>query len=369
MNTISMRQLMSLLFIALFPLAAELVPSLRGAGAALWLAPLLALPVVLLLLRRGFSGEETGARCDLGEALPRLVGKTGGRLLCLLYLLWAIALLAFGVARAALRLRVAEGEPLLFALPVLALAVWMACKSLPAAARAGEIFARMLALAALAVLLMALPHVELGEVLLWRHAELLAVPQAALQILGLGAVGLFSLFFLGNVTRRPADRRVCQQKCLILSLVTAGLVLLLFGCFGASLCERMARPFLQLVAALGVPGAFQRLEALFSALWLLGDLGFFLLLLLAIRRLWVGVLGGKARAWHSSMIAAVAFLLGALLLRQTALLQALCEGALGGLSLGFGVLLLLLFFATKRQRARAAVVSTEKTFEKDENKC
>lgn len=51
---ISMRQMMTLLFIALFSLGAEIIPGMTGAGAAGWLAPILAMIPLLLFLYFGF---------------------------------------------------------------------------------------------------------------------------------------------------------------------------------------------------------------------------------------------------------------------------------------------------------------------------
>ena len=55
------------------------------------------------------------------------------------------------------------------------------------------------------------------------------------------------------------------------------------GQFGPELCVRLKEPFLQLVAGIGVRGAFQRLEAVAAALWVLADLTLTGLLLFACR--------------------------------------------------------------------------------------
>lgn len=360
MKTISMRQLMSLLLVAIFPLGAELLPGLKQAGAALWLLPLLLLPLACLLLFLAFRESDTQPRHDLGQDLPVLVGKMGTRIIALLYLAWAVALLSFGVARCALRLGVAEGSPLLFAAPVLGLALWMSCGSLASAARAGGIFYRILVVGVVAVFLMAVPHLEMGEVLLWRHDVLRALPRTGLEMLGLFGVALFALFFSGSVTRRPGDRACCLRKICLLAFSTAGVLLVLFGTFGAPLVGQMARPFLQMVASLGVSGAVQRLEALFSALWMLGDLAFFIVLLVAAKHLWGCVGGGAPSPRPAVVVAVLGFAGGILLMGQPQWLRLIYEGLFGQVSLGFGALLLLLFFAVKWKRASIEKARGEK---------
>ena len=57
------------------------------------------------------------------------------------------------------------------------------------------------------------------------------------------------------------------------------------GRLGPGLTGTVGRAFFQTVSGLGIRGAFQRLEELVSALWLLGDLVLLALLLLSLRRL------------------------------------------------------------------------------------
>lgn len=67
-------------------------------------------------------------------------------------------------------------------------------------------------------------------------------------------------------------------------LLGAGMLLVL-GRLGADLAAQINRPFFQMVSGLGFEGAFQRLEELASALWVLGDAALLGLLLLCLRRL------------------------------------------------------------------------------------
>lgn len=351
-QNISMRQMMTLLLLALFSLGAERLPRLSGAGAALWLAPLLALPLVLWGIFLAFRGPRPETRLDLAEGLTEVLGSFCARLLSFLFLLWGFVLLVLGVTRCAARLGTADGSPLIFAALVMGLAVLMAAKPLPAMVRACEIFYLIMAVAILGVLLMAAPRVEPGYVFLVTKAELVHLPATLAALLGTFSVGLYALFLSGSVTVRERDATMCYRKASLLFVSLSALLLLILGSFGAPLVAKLQKPFFQMVAALGVQGAFQRLEALFSALWMLGDLALFTLLLFAMKRLASAVTKKQESAWLPVGAGALALVGGGLLSGRETLLQWGSQSLLPLGGLVFGALVLLLFFAVKYKQGR-----------------
>lgn len=86
-RTISLRQLMTVLFLALFPLGTEQLPGrLSAVGAAAWLCPILAggiaVALVALLGRSPVLGQG-----DLGQRIAQRWGQRTGRVLAGLFLL------------------------------------------------------------------------------------------------------------------------------------------------------------------------------------------------------------------------------------------------------------------------------------------
>lgn len=80
-RTISLRQLMTVLFLALFPLGTEQLPGrLSAVGAAAWLCPILAggiaVALVALLGRSPVLGQG-----DLGQRIAQRWGQRTGRVL------------------------------------------------------------------------------------------------------------------------------------------------------------------------------------------------------------------------------------------------------------------------------------------------
>ena len=89
-RTISLRQLMTVLFLALFPLGTEQLPGrLSAVGAAAWLCPILAggiaVALVALLGRSPVLGQG-----DLGQRIAQRWGQRTGRVLAGLFLLWGL---------------------------------------------------------------------------------------------------------------------------------------------------------------------------------------------------------------------------------------------------------------------------------------
>lgn len=100
------------------------------------------------------------------------------------------------------------------------------------------------------------------------------------------------------------------RRLALLFALLAGAVLLVLGQLGSALAAQVDRPFLQMVSGLGFEGAFQRLEELVSALWVLGDVALLGLLLLCLGRLLAWLLDrpvGKGKSW---LLTGAVFLLG-----------------------------------------------------------
>lgn len=238
------------------------------------------------------------------------------------FLLWGMFLLIVNTARSARRLTVAGGTPVFFS----------------------------------AVVLLAGIRLEPEYVMLFSTRELMGVPKATVSVVGILSVGLFSLFLAGDITVRKGDAARCIRWVVALCVSFSLILLLILGTFGAPLASSMQRPFFQMVAGLGLSGAFQRLEALLSALWMLGDISLLGLILFSMKRLFFGFTKQEAPKWIVWALIGVgitAFFGGELLAGQEGLLQISQETLLPMGSLLAGGLILLLFFLGKWKRSRA----------------
>lgn len=289
-------QLAGIVFLALFTLGTETLPDrLSAAGGAAWLCPLLAgavfLPLAWLLARRPWAGRSLSAK---------------GRAPAVLLLLWGLWTTAGETCRVGLRLSEdLRGSPLLLAGAVLGLAGWMAAGGLAALGRACRLFAMAVGLTFFLIVLFGLAGLRWDWILLWNAGDLGAVPRQTAVTAGSLSAGLYALV----LPEEPAEPRPAVVRLAALFPLLALAALLVTGRLGPALAGRVERPFLQMVSGLGFQGAFQRLEELVSALWLLGDAALLALLLLALRRLLSRAAGREESAVMGWLTAAAVFAL------------------------------------------------------------
>lgn len=268
--------------LALFTLGTETLPDrLTAAGGGAWLCPLPAggavLAAALLLTRRPLAGRVLLS----GREHP-----LGARAAAVLLLVTGLGITAAQAVRVALRLSEdLRGSPLLLTAALVALAAWMAAGGLAALGRACQIFALAVGLTFFFVALFGLSGLRWDWLLLWSGEELQALPRGgAVTALALSP-GLYALVLLEDLEGESGARgSVLRRLAALFPLLALG-TLLVTGRLGPGLAGAVRRPFFQMVSGLGFQGAFQRLEELVSALWLLGDLALLALLLLCLRRL------------------------------------------------------------------------------------
>ena len=326
--------------------AAALVPGALGsisllagsAGALAWLAPVIALPVGLVLCRGWGRLGEKGLPLGLEEAFGRGLGK------CLeaLYLLWALFLTverADGYARRLMTTTEGESVRWLYLGVGLALCLWLARRG-TVLARTGKLFFLAVAAVLALSLLLALPGADWKNLWPPRPEDLTGLPVAAVTALGLSGYGVFALCLPGRGERGARPGAWTVWSCAVFS----ALILAVVGAFGPALAARMKEPFLLLLQGVEVPGAFRRGEAALTAALALADWALLALLTWGCRRLW-GSLTGLARG--GGALTAGAFLLAGLLPRWPLLQDGMTQMAVFG-NLIFGVGLPGLGFLLKK---------------------
>lgn len=205
----------------------------------------------------------------IGWALLRRVGhRPLHPVLRVLYGLWAVALMADALERAAGRLWSAAGEKgdarwlvILLALPL----VWMGWGKAAAFFRAVEVLWLAVGVTAAAVLLLGVPRMEWA----WTMEQAGSWKES----LGAGIVilstGLFALPHLYKIQEEPGGPRRGLVWLGALGVLSAALAALTAGLLSPAVAARLDEPFF---AAAGLLGDSARLEGLVSALWLLPDL-------------------------------------------------------------------------------------------------
>ena len=357
---ITMRQLLSVIFAALLSPAIRVLPGgvAQAAGEAGWLSPLLALPLALALcgaLFRLLSPLPPGT--GLAEACPLVLGKIGGKLVLALCLLWGLLQLSVTVRMCGQRFLITgyRNRPVIFYIVVLlAVALWMARGKLAALGRAGEVFHAILAVTLGIVLLLAAFRMEPENLLpIWAE-ELPAAGAAVVPVLSLFGYAVPGAFLAGRLKRQEKDHSRAFRWTVWLCLLLSALLLVTLGCLGPGLVSRVEQPFFAMVKGIGVQGAFQRVESVVMALWVLSDLmliGMLVFSACAVSK----VLFGLKRAQSAALPVTAVALVGSIFLFHDAFaVERFANGVLtaGNLVFGFGFPLFLLAVRKIRGKSR-----------------
>ena len=310
-DNISAGQLASMVWVAVLGAAVGVLPGIaaRSGGMAGWLAPLLAAPALLAASWLLWRVTERGGQ-GLAAVFCRLLGGAAGRLLTIIYIMWGLLVGAARLRLSGQRLVVTGQRDggLWFFLPVIAFMVgWMAWGKLAAFARTAVLFRRGLLLTLGGVVALTAFQIRKENLLPLWLGDLAAACRAAVPALGVLCVGVYGAFALDGVKGVKGDGGRWTAYTLGFCSLLALFLLAVLGNLGGPLTAELEDPFITLSKNVGVEGAFQRVESLVSALWLLADLTLLALLVWACRRalddIWPAAGGVR------SVMAAVALLL------------------------------------------------------------
>lgn len=357
-DRISMRQLLVLLFVALLSPAIRTLPmeTAAVAGEAGWLSSLVALPPALFigwLFFRLLGRFPEGV--GLAEAIEQTMGKILGKLLLLLYLLWGFALLCLNTrlyGQRILSTSYRNSTLWLFLAVLLAVVLWMAWGKLSAFARAGEVFFLILTLAFGAVLFFALFHVEKEHVFpIWTE-DTLPVFWSSVPALSIMGYFVFGAFLAGGVTRQKGDKARALKWIAAFCILLTVLQFINLGNFGPALITRMEQPFFMMVKGIGIQGAFQRVESVVIALWVLSDLILVGLLTFACCTISQRLFHLKEKKQAAPVVVGLAFCGSILLFSNVFQLDRVAAAVVptGNLVFGFAIPLLLFLVSVLRRK-------------------
>lgn len=273
-DSLSMRQLMALLWAGLMGPAAELLPGSSARAGGIGGIGLAAAGAAMLFSGWIFwqiSRESQSLACGFIDVLGPLLGKT----ILFIYMVWFQLLLVMRLRQSAQRLLRAgqrDGAVWFFVGVLGLMALWLARGRLGAFGRAGELMFVVLTVTAGAVLALALLQVR-GENLIaewkwgWNSAWELVLPGS-----GVLGYGLFAAFLVQpqkiveDMKRKWMGWTVSACSALIVAQT------IILGVFGPELTRRLHAPFYQLAKGVRVEGAFQRVESVVAAVWTFSDL-------------------------------------------------------------------------------------------------
>lgn len=294
----TVRQLMTLMVVALLSPAIRLLPS-GTTGAGEWLSTVSTLPVALLV---GWTGVRLFSNLPEGmgllEGYGLVFGKWVGKIIAFLYIGWGILLLTTYLRLAGVRLLTTgyENNPLILFITILVVAVgWLTTKGLAPLLRTGQIFFLVLTAVVAFTLILSIPQMEVENILpLWVDdvAEGMSASYYPISLLGFLAFGGCAM---GGVTKKEGDGKKVLLWIGGLWVVLTLIQLAVTATFGATLISSMERPFFIMSRGISVVGVFERVEAVVVALWIVSDLIFLALITYGTGRALCYLAGERAK--------------------------------------------------------------------------
>lgn len=253
----------ALLWTAALAPAAELLPgiALSQAGRGAWLSPVAALVVLLPILWLGRRGDAG----DFRTSLP-------GKLLIAACALWMELLVVLRLGLCARRMLWAgerDGAVWYFLLVLSAASLWIGQGKLSSFGRAGQLFLVVLLAAVALVLGLSLPQVRADRLLPLWMGDMFPIVRTGLSTAGSLGWAVLPMLFLPAQERKGKNILLWGAGgCILLTLAQ----IIILGNLGGGLAARSDSAFFALTKSVGIEGAFQRVESVVSALWMLSDL-------------------------------------------------------------------------------------------------
>ena len=281
------RQLMALIFVASLAPAVRLMPkfSAQTAGSAGWLAPIIALPflIIYVCFLSAFMAKRKSGE-GLGELILRTNGKAfGSVVLCATaaFLIFCCGFILRSGAERFICTIYPAGNAAPFVIVMLVLGLLAALGPRKALLRSARIFSPLLVIVPVLVLAFALTNVELDR--------LLPLSKGVPDKLGLAAVPMLEIFagifvyaaFLERTHENIRSRARAYSLWLVpVCLLFAALSFAAIGNYGAELIARFSYPFFAMIQNVSVFHTIERIEAPVVALWVLPDFMIFALMLI-----------------------------------------------------------------------------------------
>lgn len=370
MNAYNRRQLMALAFVFSLAPVMRLIPkyTAQGAGSGSWLAPVIALPLILLyicflsaFLKNRSAGE------GMGEMIKRGAGNIAGGGALLLIAANAIFYCGFILRSGADRF-VAEiytaASPFPFVIVMLILGLIAALGPKKAIVRAAKIFAPILWAVLTLVLVFGLTTVKLSNLLPLTRDGALPLLRGAVPVVNvyLGVL-VYASFFEGQcpIENRRARAWALWLLPVILLLTADGTAIV--GNYGAALTSRLSYPFFTILRDVTIFNSIERIEAFVVALWVLPDfIVFAVALTSAVKCIQLafdlspaedaGMRDMKNGRWLIPVCAAAAVIVAVILPADARVMQYYSSRVVPALNLGVCLVILPLCYAVGKLRGR-----------------
>ncbi len=279
-DSISTKQMNKLLFVGLLSPIIRLFPviSVSTGGKAVWLSPLFALPVTLLLaaMIKRFL-KNSGPDEALGDMIIKAVGGTAGRIVLALLAIWLMFYTGFIVKSSAERLISSiypNGQPGMFVITLLAVGVYLASGKIKSLGRMTEIFAAVIGAILFIIIVAVLIKIE--------PLNMMPVTVYDIDNIAIGAIPVANVIGIGTYAAflKTGDEKSGKYKTvLLLTLIISAIIITTLGTLGEELIKSLQHSFFVMLRDIELSGMLERIEAAVIITWVITDLVYVTILL------------------------------------------------------------------------------------------
>lgn len=276
-DTMTFRQFLAACCASVFSPLSRLLPHavLQFAGFSGWLAPLLALPPLLLLLLSLLRLlRADGKRIGLAEALELRLGHLPGKILTVVLGLWLVFYGGFLLRSGGERLlsTVYHSGKLSFFLPALmGLSTVFAMGRLRWAGRSAAISLLLFGGALTLVLILAIPAIKPENVWPPDLTQATGITLSVLPVADVLSPWVYFCFLRGKVVKDERSLHRSIRTALLMLLLTMLFLISTIGVLGAEVSIRQQFPFFIMLKNLTLFNVMERFDALILAIWIMTD--------------------------------------------------------------------------------------------------
>ena len=264
-----------LLFVSLLSPIIRLYPNsaVNLGGKSVWLSPVVALPVVLLIyamtdrfLKRAQEHE------GLGDMIIKAVGRIPGKTVLIIYVLWLLFYTGFVIKGGAERLLSSiypNGQPALFIVTLAAAGLWIAVGKIRSLGRLSEIFAAILGLTLLIVTAAAVFDIEVKNILPVTVYDIDNIGIGAIPVANVLGIGT-NLAFLNGCAEKGKIKKT--DAVVLLTLTIIAIILATIGTLGTELIKSLQHSYFIMIRDIDLIGIVERIEAAVIVTWVVTDL-------------------------------------------------------------------------------------------------
>lgn len=309
----------SLMFVSLLSPIIRLFPksSVDIGGKAVWLSPLLALPVVLVIyvviekiMKKAAPGE------GLADMIIKAIGKTAGKGVLVLITLWLIFYTGFVIKSGAERLISSiypNGQTGLFTVSITIIGIWIAVGDINGIGRLAELMAKIIGIVLTLIIIVGIFDIKADNILPITIYDIGDIAFGALPIINVLSIGTYTAFLDGYTKKDNINKK---GIVIVLTIIITAIILITVGTMGTKLIESLQHNFFIMIRDMKILGVIERIEAIVIAMWVATDLVYVAMLLKICGEITVTITGKEKIKIFSSVSGILAFIIANLIINN-----------------------------------------------------